>query len=43
VVAKSGSSATAQLLVYNEARSAGAGRREALCAVVDWMAQTTLI
>jgi carboxylate-amine ligase len=42
VIAKSGSSARAQLLVYNEARSAGAGRREALCAVVDWLATTTL-
>jgi glutamate---cysteine ligase / carboxylate-amine ligase len=42
VVAKAGSSATAQLLVYNEARSGGAGRRAALCAVVDWLAATTL-
>ncbi|MET0290745.1 MAG: carboxylate-amine ligase [Steroidobacteraceae bacterium] len=42
VVARSGSSATAQLLVYNEARSNGAGRREALCAVVDWLIETTL-
>lgn len=42
VVAKSGSSAHAQLLVYNEARTAGAGRREALHAVVDWLTTTTL-
>jgi len=42
VVAKSGSSAQAQLLVYNEARTAGAGRREALGAVVDWLTTTTL-
>jgi carboxylate-amine ligase len=42
VVAKSGSSAQAQLVVYNEARTAGAGRREALNAVVDWLAETTL-
>jgi len=41
-VARSGSSAQAQLLVYNEARAAGAGRREALNAVVDWLAETTL-
>jgi len=42
VVAKAGSSSNAQLLVYNEARAAGAGRREALHAVVDWLARTTL-
>jgi glutamate---cysteine ligase / carboxylate-amine ligase len=42
VVAKAGSSANAQLLVYNEARSAGAGRRAALNAVVDWLVATTL-
>jgi glutamate---cysteine ligase / carboxylate-amine ligase len=41
VVAKSGSSSNAQLVVYNEARSAGAGRRAALCAVVDWLVTTT--
>jgi carboxylate-amine ligase len=41
-IARSGSSATAQLLVYNEARSAGAGRRAALCAVVDWLVTTTV-
>ncbi len=42
VVARSGSSARAQLLVYNESRARGAGRREALYAVVDWLAETTL-
>lgn len=41
VVARSGSSAQAQLLVYNEARTAGAGRRAALYAVVDWLVATT--
>lgn len=43
VIAKSGSSSNAQLQVYNEARTAGAGRREALHAVVDWLARTTLL
>lgn len=41
-MATEGTSARAQLLVYNEARAAGAGRHDALCRVVDWLAETTL-
>ncbi|RYZ68230.1 MAG: carboxylate-amine ligase [Proteobacteria bacterium] len=37
-----GTSANAQLRVYNDARATGVGRREALCRVVDWLVETTV-
>lgn len=41
-VAREGTSANRQVAVYNDARAAGCGRREALHAVVDWLMETTV-
>jgi hypothetical protein len=42
VIAADGTSADAQLAVYRQARDNGAGRDEALAAVGEWLAETTL-
>jgi carboxylate-amine ligase len=41
-IVANGTSADAQLAVYRQARDEGAGREEALAAVGEWLAETTL-
>ena len=41
-IVANGTSADAQLAVYRQARDKGAGREEALAAVSEWLAETTL-